>query len=574
MSTTRDTFGLTLTSFLILNYYPCSRVRLRQLHHRTFAAVPGHPALKQIWHRIMDNSNKAASMAGHPVLEALERSGPGVFTDTLLEFATANPPGRRDGKEWSIRFLPRSVFGVPEPTACSIVDANKHIDRDRRKWSSSWFWKHRGSNTIDWSSALDDDHPPASKLSDLVPNYVRHIEMRHSNRKQLYPVSAAFDPPFEIMTHLAGTGDSHAQSDVSAALTLHGMWQPSVQPTRKPSLIDAIVGSLGLRPGNGGILVDVGAGYGVLSLAAAARGHRVHAFELSTSSVDALQSAIARNGFGGLVQVHRVPLGSPAQQGPTCLALHSNATWARAATAAASAADISRGYSIPSAHAVDASACAKRVPRRIGASAISAEGEGHVGALRISANGWEGYVLEGFLPLIQRQQPPVIAIEWNPTAMLAAGYTNPLDVIYRLVALGYRDVSHAGFVCDERWYAVTYGVRRRGGMVPEEIAGLKQPTWCRLLAGEYHVLLDKADGKFPETLLFVNKEAGQASPANNDGDADSFHEQQTHQQQGAAAVLVDGGKETSAAAAVHAVKSLSAMGHVEALPDDDDSATE
>jgi len=58
------------------------------------------------------------------------------------------------------------------------------------------------------------------------------------------------------------------------------------------------------------------------------------------------------------------------------------------------------------------------------------------------------------------------------------------------------------------------------------------------------------------------------------GDADSFHEQQTHQQQGAAAVLVDGGKETSAAAAVHAVKSLSAMGHVEALPDDDDSATE
>jgi hypothetical protein len=29
----------------------------------------------------------------------------------------------------------------------------------------------------------------------------------------------------------------------------------------------------------------------------------------------------------------------------------------------------------------------------------------------------------------------------------------------RLHSLGYTDISHSGYVCDERWYAITYGVR-------------------------------------------------------------------------------------------------------------------
>lgn len=48
---------------------------------------------------------------------------------------------------------------------------------------------------------------------------------------------------------------------------------------------------------------DVGAGYGLLSLAAAARGHRVHAFELGPASLEALEASLQHNGFEHLVQV-------------------------------------------------------------------------------------------------------------------------------------------------------------------------------------------------------------------------------------------------------------------------------
>ena len=65
---------------------------------------------------------------------------------------------------------------------------------------------------------------------------------------RLYPVSTVFDPPFDIYTHLVGRGERQSGGDVSSALTTHGSWQPSVQPSRRPSLADALVGSLGVAP--------------------------------------------------------------------------------------------------------------------------------------------------------------------------------------------------------------------------------------------------------------------------------------------------------------------------------------
>ena len=48
---------------------------------------------------------------------------------------------------------------------------------------------------------------------------------------------------------------------------------------------------------------DVGAGYGLMSLAAAARGHRVHAFELGPGSLQALEASLEHTGLQHLVQV-------------------------------------------------------------------------------------------------------------------------------------------------------------------------------------------------------------------------------------------------------------------------------
>lgn len=140
--------------------------------------------------------------------------------------------------------------------------------------------------------------------------------------QQLYPVSVDFEPAFDLLTHRLGQGERQSGADVGAALTTHGSWQPSVQPSRRPSLVDAVVGSMGGVGAKRNVLVDVGAGYGLLSLAAAARGHRVHAFELGPASLEALEASIQHNGFEHLVQVG-LRGGTPAgRQG-----------WAGAATA-------------------------------------------------------------------------------------------------------------------------------------------------------------------------------------------------------------------------------------------------
>ena len=68
-----------------------------------------------------------------------------------------------------------------------------------------------------------------------------------------------------------------------------GRHQASTMAPRKPSVVDALVGALGIRS-NRAMLVDVGAGQGLFSLAAAARGYRAVAFEASPPSIASLKS--------------------------------------------------------------------------------------------------------------------------------------------------------------------------------------------------------------------------------------------------------------------------------------------
>lgn len=53
------------------------------------------------------------------------------------------------------------------------------------------------------------------------------------------------------------------------------------------------------------VLVDVGAHIGYFSLAAAAKGHRAIAFELSAKSAASFKASIEYNGFGKAVTLHQ-----------------------------------------------------------------------------------------------------------------------------------------------------------------------------------------------------------------------------------------------------------------------------
>ena len=54
------------------------------------------------------------------------------------------------------------------------------------------------------------------------------------------------------------------------------------------------------------MLLDIGAGMGMFSLAAAASGHKAYAFELSPKSLASLEASIEFNGFQHLITVQKV----------------------------------------------------------------------------------------------------------------------------------------------------------------------------------------------------------------------------------------------------------------------------
>lgn len=287
-----------------------------------------------------------------------------------------------------------------------------------------------------------------------------------------------------------------------------------------------------LPPGPSSVLQ---AGAGFFTLAAAARGFKVVAFEASPISLEALRASIALNGFGSLVTLHNASLG--VTSGSWCLERRQLTAGAAAAgsqqqqqaapaeAAAASAAAVNtsqavsrslgsqaamppptttdagqRPASSPVAVAAAAAANASSVrwvgvrrgyPRLEDGGADTSplvcerahtrlaladvlRNTTRLGALRISAHGHEGWVLEGALPLLSGpHRPTVVYLEFAPTAMRAAGYADPLRPLRLLQRLGYLDVAHAGRVCDARWRNITDGLqaqvrveqaaRRRGG---------------------------------------------------------------------------------------------------------------
>ena len=56
------------------------------------------------------------------------------------------------------------------------------------------------------------------------------------------------------------------------------------------------------------VLLDIGAGQGLFSLAAAARGHQALAFELSAKSLASLEASVAFSSLSHLLHVHKVSL--------------------------------------------------------------------------------------------------------------------------------------------------------------------------------------------------------------------------------------------------------------------------
>ena len=176
------------------------------------------------------------------------------------------------------------------------------------------------------------------------------------------------------------------------------------------------------------VLLDLGAGLGAASLAAAARGHRVVAAEAGPQNAAALRASALYNGFEDLIELHEVAVGSGSSGSGygsssgevvvpslACLdeSLASSAgRWGslftdaargygarpppKVVAAAASSSSSSSSSSAPRSSSSPASCL--RTARRVHAASLVPPARGaRVGAVRVSAPGWEDLVLDGLL---------------------------------------------------------------------------------------------------------------------------------------------------------------------------------
>ncbi|GAX86335.1 hypothetical protein CEUSTIGMA_g13747.t1 [Chlamydomonas eustigma] len=522
----------------------------------SFAAAPSHPVIKRVCDELAEQalllktavyasrlkkfmfesySMKDSTAARVSTASSLQLST--IWSAAVLDHALAKPPAMQVGNNpWPVRIVPGEVFCTLSSTAMSddssfgIVEGSpatlmRHSEAatwqelPQEIWWRGCWWCHRMVQLLlPRRSLVQADASPHAEPIRLPSTNPDTSSGQHS---VLLPVSVDFEPSFTMMVNPEGTGDMQWGQDVGAAVMRWGTWQATMQePPQKPSAVEALIGSLGGRSTRS-YLVDVGAGQGLFSLAAAARGHRSIAVEASDPSSSAMLASAAQNKFEGLLELHAVPLGARSET--ICVQRRGRHGLQDAADV-----DIRRGYGSPDVH--NAEQCAVSVKRQTLPEILGDVNRSDVGAMRLSANGWEGWIVEGALEWLKVHPPGVILLEYSPKRMIEAGYEDPTKLLQLLQGLGYTNVAHSGPFCVERWRNLTWAMGRSAAtlssMAQEQVTtaaaldssdhGLwsgeqrqmaRPSTWCRLRQDSLSLLIGSdahTNNAAPEDVLLIH----------------------------------------------------------------------
>lgn len=493
-------------------------VRQRSIRHDLFAATVNHPILSEVLDRI--TSMRAE---GQVLSNENERTGEGVLTDTVVDYALRSTSMRHT------RLLPASAlrYGVTRRGArgrdgcikgqqeygVDIALVERIAQQDMRygllpvslSVAAPQLAVH-ANPILNPTSTTFDIMVSNDAVSMLLMSYgLRGLPDRGKSSAGIH-VEHSFDGRWGNEVNAAPNDSSTGRETSSAAnrseseflheslveLILRSM--ESMRPREKCG------GKVGSPDHECGILVDVGAGYGLASIAAASEGHRVMAFELGPEPLEAFEESVKRNDLGALISVHRVPLGSAEQDGDYVCLRGSIST---------NPGDQSGYGTFYDDAALDlmknaSKNCAIKSQRRAGHMIVGKE---HVAALKVSANGWEGHIMEGFLPLLQRERenrPRLISFEWDTDKFERAGYDEPLGLIETLFSLGYHSISHSGPICDHRWNMLMKSVGPQGAL---DTVASDRPVWCKLLVEDRRILLTSTTPPSgPEEVLLVLSE--------------------------------------------------------------------
>lgn len=447
-----------------------SYARTRQVLQWVFAAAPGHPVLREACDLIAANAKKQFS--GQTDRDTLERTGPGMFTDVVLKHAFDPEKG--------IRILPRVAFGV-NPLGDDGLNADSPGITVHHHYAGSW--KEKILQAPQQKGAAKVVHKIGKKIRKIFPKQNTIVKLKDSNTT-LFPVGIPWEPSFVVMVHLKGHGVHAAGSDVGADITNWGNWQAGMDPTRTPRVVDVLLELLDRDEDQG--LIDVGAGLGFFTLAAASRGHSVVAFEPSIKNVEALREGVEFNGFRNLVQVvHGAPEGQPCEGGD--------------------------GWNMRKYFMTSTKQRSKIVAASMHSQTIEARQifdtrylDGiKFGGLRIgvSAAAQTRAIITAALESQFRKKPKVVMIEFMPFVMCT--HEDPSEVLMMLHRGGYTGVYHAGEIC-----------KNSGSHTPSQACPFRRKAvefvgaqvWCKIEPEEFGWLVNSALPGWPENLIFVNEE--------------------------------------------------------------------
>ena len=483
-------------------------VRQRQVLQWTFAAAPGHPALRDACDRIAERARSKNTFSNNTNVDTLLKTGPGLWTDAVVRAAIQ---ARKSESIWGVRFLPRVAFGThPQgqdgvsPSAPDVLVLHRFVGGWKRMaWIAGFAGRASPTNvaaSVDNNNDDDDDDDDDGRhgsrsdggggggggsVDDELPltthqqNIAVDAELAATEkRRAVAMVSANWDPPFDI--HVFPAGDVYARKGslsarTSRALTHWGKWQfePDVLP-RSVGVVEPLVSA---AAHNDGILLDVTPGLGFTSLAAISR--RVSTMLIvdctGDPSVHILRRSLAIQRVDDLVVV------------------------------APDAYDTVRAANVSTAkllvEMMDVNATSTSSNEHVVATTLSRMGSRNVSALHLGAvdpthaSGWQTWALDVVLHATSTWRPAAVFLEFQPgrhdawlqgdawTSHGSSRSDRSIMLLEKLWELGYRDVAHTGRACDARWSNVTRGVSQ--ARVMELGYGfqetLSKPSWCRVM---------------------------------------------------------------------------------------------
>jgi hypothetical protein len=434
-------------------------VRRRQVLNWAFAGAPGHPALLAVAEHINSGAKRVFTKASNR--NTLERTGPGAFTDAIMSHFEGL---RTTGKTfWNIRVLPKVVLGT-HPLGEEGVSQN-HPDvviahrysggwKDKTGWNGKRHWYNHIA--ILWHSIMND--LPAYR--EQLASRDEHFQMPLVDSKRQYPVTALWEPAFDLMTPLVGTIEENSASSKNEDRNAEGYWltlygRPKVvthSPLRagqNPAeiLFAGLERHAGEHIPERAVFIDIGAGLGYYSNAAASRGDDVYSYEWDETLLANFKTSVEYNGFGDHVKI---------------------------------SADLDR---LTNGEAFK--------------DMIDAVGK--IDAMRIAARGREMDILGGFKMLLAAgKYPMVLLLEMRP-ALIEASTKDIIAMFDFLWSNGYTDIGHVGPACDGR------GVRKI------KTKGLKSQfentAWCRIDAASVKgVLGAMSQDEFETIIMFSNRD--------------------------------------------------------------------